>query len=290
MKNGDFWREALLPALFFIGCGMVFIMMWGGWQGWALGIFSIGFGVIGAALHVLKRRRAGREADAWQSAPPAVSLPAAPQTVREALPLSDAERARAQAVLDGLHRAGVLPEKPPLECLEAALADYGEADMEAVLNALIEAHAYHDDFDEARYLANLRFHPEQIEQYADTLREYIADMAALAGQEIIVERLDCADTPENGRVAVNIRLDAGGQTVLLKERFFSKNLNPLLYEKTAQALTAAGAARRLAVYATDSGLWLAGLAPDADLAALQAQSGEYWCWRFADTGIWADES
>lgn len=288
MKFFPPWWQVLASVLFFIGCGVV-IISWGGWQAWALGIFSIVFGVFGGLWQWVLRRRAKRDAHAWESTPPAVSVPIAPPYVREVVPLSEADRARAQAVLDVLHRAGVLPEKPPFMLLEESLADYGEADMESVLMALTEAHAYHDDFDEARYLANLRFHPEQIEQYADTLREYIADMAQLAGQEIIVERLDCADTPENGRVAVNIRLNAGGQIVVLQERFFRKNLNPLLYEATAQALAAAGAPRRLAVYATDSGLWLAGLAPDVDIAALQRESGAHWQWRFADEGLWQEE-
>lgn len=271
-----------ISTAFLLACGIALIAIGYMW----IGVIDIVLVLLALVVYFVRSRRAQARIDAWATEWPVVPEPLAwPAVVESAAraPLSAAGLAEAARLLHALHDAGIIaPDLPEAAQLQEALADYGEpVDMTAVLFALNEAHYAHADFDADRYLANLRFHNEHIEQFADTLCAYCDDMCTLAqcdNWQII--RLECTDMPAAaGRMRVTARLLIGAQTLDMAEIFFSKYLNTAWYVHIARALVADGAPRRLAWIYDDSGIWLTGLAADTDLQCLpHAIAG----WRWVD--------
>lgn len=283
--------KAMLASAVFLSLCAIVLMVLGGWRRW-VGIATLLFVLVCAILYLLRRYRK-KDADAPEAIFPATptpspvwptSSPSVPQSPPP--PLSAKGRAEAEKWLDKLHQAGILaPERPSVDALAAALADYGEpVDMDEVLNALLEAPWYVPDYQPERYLANLRFHEEQVEQSIDSLRSDIEDLFQLAQwpdfaiEQLAIAPADAASTAPQ----IHLHLRIGTQPLAMTCPFFSKYHNASVYVGIARALRSVEAPRRLAWYYHDSGFWLSGLAGEQPLAHLPQRSDTQSGWQWLD--------
>lgn len=275
-----FWTS----VAFLLVCGIALMAIGHVWIG-AADLVFVGLGVV---MYFVRKhqeqaakKRLGESLTVMPDAP--FEAPVLPEMPARK-PLSEEGLAEAQRLLQALHGAGIIaPDAPPLAQLQEALADYGEpVDMVAVLSALLEAPYYHADFAGERYIANLRFHGEQVEQFAENFAEDFADLCHLAQcADWEIADLQCGEA-EAGKMRFELRARIGAQQIDMNERFFSKYRNADFYVRIAQALVASGAPRRLVWLYTDSGIWLSGLLPNTDLNALP---DEEYGWRWVDEGL-----
>ncbi|WP_433799452.1 hypothetical protein [Actinomycetospora sp. CA-084318] len=250
--------------------------------------------LIGFSIVAVRHRRAANEARAQQESGPVSGwrIPAplpdlGPLPVRAETPevqetlerppppeLSPEGRAELARVVGILDRAGLFrPRTPrPVDLMES-VADAGEpVTAYSVLSALWEGGYYHPGFETDDHLAALAFHDSHVEQFADDLREQVADLARLTGAEITVEHLDVGDRRTELTVTVV------GNTIELAWASHPKYLSTVLHAAVARALPEV----QLAWTWSDQGAWLA--VPRTDLAALNAELG-----RAGDWTLVADE-
>ncbi|MDO5090672.1 MAG: hypothetical protein Q4D61_03935 [Cardiobacteriaceae bacterium] len=267
-----FWMSAVV--MFAGGVGVIALgYVW-------LGVVILVFVALGVVMFFVRKSK-GQIPDKRFAEPP---VPAFEAPAPLAMPAPEEGLAEAQRLLQALHGVGIIaPDMPPLAQLQEALADYGEpVDVVAVLSALLEAHYYHADFAEGRYFANLRFHAEQVEQFAESLGEDFADLCHLAQcTDWEIADLQCGEAAA-GKMRFELRARVATQWIDMDEPFFSKYRNADFYVRIARTLMAAGAPRRLAWLYSDSGIWLSGLAPETDLRILPAAEEG---WRWVDEGL-----
>ncbi|WP_018334916.1 hypothetical protein [Actinomycetospora chiangmaiensis] len=176
-----------------------------------------------------------------------------------------AELARVVGVLD---RAGLFrPRTPrPVDLMEA-VADAGEpVTTVSTLSALWEGGHYHPDFDTDDHLAALAYHDGHVEQFEDTLRRHVADLARLTRTKITVEHLDV------GERRTEMTLAVVGTTLDLAWASHLTYLSTVLHVAVAQALPDVP----LAWTWSDQGVWLA--VPRTDVRALNAELGRAGTW------------
>lgn len=280
------WKTVLASAAFLIACSIALIVMFDGWVRW-FGVLGVVLWLAALCAYVLKWRREAASAD-WT---PIIAAEVAPGTDRAAYvpqPLSGEDRQELAHLLTVLYDAGIIaPDKPETEMLVEAVSDVGgdQVDAETVLAALQEAVYYHEDFDAARYLANLRFHAEQVEQFADTIAEQLSDLAALAGAPplLTLTHVQCTALAEGtGKVQLMLQARVGASELAVETPVFSKYLNFALFVRMARALQQAQAPRRVAWWVSDVGVWFTGLAADTDLRALNhalnCREAQGWQW------------
>lgn len=173
--------------------------------------------------------------------------------------LSPSGRRRVAEIVAALHAAGVFaPAAPDPAHLAEAVADYGEpVTVDSVLAALHEADLYHPDFRAAACTANLVFHNSHTEQHDDALCHQIDELAVLTALEVSVRELRLAFAAD-GEPADRAVLDlaVNGAPLSLDYAAAPKYLSTVLHVALARALRTTGAARRLAWYWTDQGVWI----------------------------------
>lgn len=182
--------------------------------------------------------------------------------------LSPEGRRRVDEVVAALDRAGVwAPSTPDPALLYPPVADLGEpVTVEGVLDSLGEVAYYSPRIEPTTFTERLAYHHNQVEQWADDLREQVADLARLAGGTVEVEVRDVhqeiVDTqPPCVRTKLDLRV--AGEPLVLDYLGVGKYVSTVLHVHLARALRRAGAPFRIAWLQRDH-LLLAGL-PDVDL-------------------------
>ncbi|MEJ2860751.1 hypothetical protein [Actinomycetospora flava] len=191
--------------------------------------------------------------------------------------LSPEGRTETERLLRVLARAGVLPPTvPDVDAIAEAVADAGEPPTAgSVLGAIGEAGFWHPGFDAGPHLANLAFHDGHAEQFADTLREQVDDLARLVGDALTV-RLEHVEITDDWRHHLRLRL--GDDVADLDYAGHVKYLSTVLHVAVARAARAAGA--RLAWLWVDQGVYIA--VPAGGLAELNAVAPEHERWSWVD--------
>ena len=140
-----------------------------------------------------------------------------------------------------------------------------------VLGAFLEADHRHPGFDAAAHGEHLAFHDGHVEQFAESLREQVDDLARVAGVTVHLDRLEITDDWRH-----HVRLRLGGDTHDLEYRGHPKYLSTVLHVTVARA-----ARPRLAWLWVDQGVWitaLRGTTVDELNAQLGAPDHERWTW------------
>ncbi|GLZ47885.1 hypothetical protein Acsp06_40700 [Actinomycetospora sp. NBRC 106375] len=176
-----------------------------------------------------------------------------------------------------LAEAGVLPTAvPDVDAIAEAVADAGEPPTAGtVLGAIGEAAYWHPGFDAEPHLADLAFHDGHAEQFADTLREQVEDLARLVGDALAVH-LEHVEITDDGRHHLRLRL--GDDVADLDYAGHVKYLSTVLHVEVARAAHAAGT--RLAWLWVDQGVYLA--VPVTGLAELNAVAPDHERWSWVD--------
>ncbi|MFC5141450.1 hypothetical protein ACFPK1_24655 [Actinomycetospora rhizophila] len=218
-------------------------------------------------------RQRGRQAGAPRTTPTATPT-ATPAPPPVAVPELSAEgRAETTRLLRVLGEAGVLARTPDVDAIAEAVADAGEPPTAgSVLGAIGEADFWHPGFDPEPHLAHLAFHDGHTEQFVDTLRDQVDDLARLLGNEPAVH-LEHAAIGDDGRHHLRLRL--GDEVREVEYPGHPTYLSTVLHAAVARA-----APGRLAWLWVDQGVWIA--TPTVDVDRLNAELGapdhERWTW------------
>ncbi|GAA4917895.1 hypothetical protein GCM10023204_25320 [Actinomycetospora succinea] len=220
------------------------------------------------------QRQRGRQAETPRATP---APPLAPEFTPTPPPaLTEKGRAETERVLRVLGEAGVLSAVPDVDAIAEAVADAGEPPTAgSVLGAIGEAGFWHPGFDAEPHLANLAFHDGHVEQFVDTLREQVDDLARLVGDALAV-RLEHVEITDDGRHHLRLRL--GDDVADLDYAGHVKYLSTVLHVAVARAAYAAGT--RLAWLWVDQGVYLA--VPATGLAELNAVAPDHERWSWVD--------
>ncbi|MEJ2885695.1 hypothetical protein [Actinomycetospora aeridis] len=222
------------------------------------------------------QRQRGRQADTPRATPTTTPpfVPTPPPV------LSPEGRAETERVLRVLAEAGVLPRPvPDVDAIAEAVADAGEPPTAgSVLGAIGEADHWHPGFDPEAHLANLAFHDGHTEQFADTLREHVDDLARLVRDALVV-RLEHVEITDDWRHRLRLRL--GDDVVDLEYAGRAKYLSTVLHVAVARAAHAAGT--RLAWLWVDQGVYIA--VPAAGLVELNAVAPDHEQWSWVDEDV-----
>lgn len=276
------WTTDHLTAIVQSVCGLV-VIVWLGVQGIEIGsVLPFLLGVAVGAVLVAGAVRSWRQANRRAAQTPRARTTRQAGRPRPALS-PDGERELARVVIV-LANVGVFaPRIPDPVDLRGPVADHGEpVTADAVLAALDEVDDDVPGFDRSAHDANLAFHVSHGEQFADTLREQIADIVRLAGGALddvsaVVELSGEAAL----RVPTRIRLAIGSEEQVLAYDGAAKHLSTVVHVALARVLRARRTGRRLAWLWSDQGVWLSGL-PDDPVeelnAALGPAAGEGWEW------------
>ena len=287
-------REAAFGgATFFILDGLFLCATQSGWRHW-FGVLAILLGItayvvlLWQTLHQAQKkadnspRTAATSPHTFTPDPPVQPLIIDPP----ARTLTPAEQEKLHALIAILHQAGIFaPEAPAATDLAAAVADWGEVELEAVLSAILETAYYHPEFQESRYNANLAYIETDCEQDESSLRDEIDDLLRLADCKIHYT-LHCDETNHHANgFMLHLHMTHGEHTLNLSEYHPCKAMSETLYSGIARFLYESGAPRRLICYWSDT-LWLSSL-PATDpqaLAYLNQQLGldAENAWRYLD--------
>ena len=197
-------------------------------------------------------------------------------------PEGERELARVVAVLGA---AGVYaPRVPESADLRGPVADGGEPiTAYDVLSALHEAAYYAPGFDAGAYSANLAFHNDQVEQFADDVRGHVDDLVRLAGDALagVTATVEVVDRPGVRALPTTVRLTGPDLDRTLRYDGAGKYLSTVVHVAVARILRERGPGRRFAALWSDGGIWITVL-PDGAVeelnAALGPAAGEGWEW------------
>lgn len=286
-------KAAFGGATFFILDGLFLCATQSGWRHW-FGVLAILLGItayvvlLWQTLHQAQKkadnspRTAATSPHTFTPDPPVQPLIIDPP----ARTLTPAEQEKLRALIAILHQAGIFaPEAPAATDLAAAVADWGEVELEAVLSAILETAYYHPEFQESRYNANLAYIETDCEQDESSLRDEIDDLLRLADCKIHYT-LHCDETNHHANgFMLHLHMTHGEHTLNLSEYHPCKAMSETLYSGIARFLYESGAPRRLICYWSDT-LWLSSL-PATDpqaLAYLNQQLGldAENAWRYLD--------
>ena len=272
-------KAAFGGATFFVLDGLFLCSTQSGWRHWC-GVLTILLGIIAYAILLWQvlhqaQKKADNSPRTAATSPHTFTPdpPVQPLTIAPARTLTPAEQEKLRALIAILHQAGIFaPEAPAATDLAAAVADWGEVELEAVLSAILETAYYHPEFQESRYNANLAYIETDCERDESSLRDEIDDLLRLAACPHASYSLHCDETNHHANgFMLHLHMTHGEHTLNLS------GIARFLYES--------GAPRRLICYWEDT-LWLSSL-PATDpqaLAYLNQQLGldAESAWRYLD--------
>lgn len=280
-------KAAFGGATFFILDGLFLCATQSGWRHW-FGVLAILLGITAYAVLLWQvLHQAQKKADN-----PPLTDATSPHTLTldpPARTLTPAEQEKLRALIAILHQAGIFaPEAPAATDLAAAVADWGEVELEAVLSAILETAYYQPEFQESRYNANLVCVATDVEQDESSLRAEIDDLLRLADCKIhYTLHCDESNHHTNGFM-LHLHMVHGEHTLSLSEYHPHKAMSGTLYPAIARFLYESGAPRRL-IWCGVETLWLASLPATEPQAltrlnqALELNADDAIIWRYIDT-------